>query len=372
MVIKAKELADAHGYFWPNQFEAEANSWIHEQTTGPEIMDAMEAAGIRLDHFVCAYGTGGTLKGVGKVIRERSPSTKIHLCEPDNAPMVYSGVKTRYPADGIPSSSFDAAHPVWRPHLFQGWATDFIPKLVDDAVRKNYVDSTMHPSGAAAMALCQELAAKEGILSGTSGGGVLTSALMLAKQSEPGTSILAVIPDTGERYLSTPLFEDIPADMTPEEKELSASTPSTPPPPPGLPGVLPEAVAFVKEQIAKHKVLIWSLEYCEFCWTLFKLFDAISVPYEAINIDSFQYAKHNMGNKYRAALVDITKCNTFPQFFDEKFIGGAADACIMWKKGELQLLLEKAGLKKDDFGGYEGDPFEFLPKWMGQNPLRSK
>ena len=107
MVIKAKELADKHGYFWPNQFENEANAWIHEQTTGPEIVEAFDALGQPLDNFLCAYGTGGTLQGVGKVLRARSPNTKIHVCEPDNAPLLYSEIETKYPKDGQPSTSFE-------------------------------------------------------------------------------------------------------------------------------------------------------------------------------------------------------------------------------------------------------------------------
>ena len=98
----------------------------------------------------------------------------------------------------------------------------------------------------------------------------------------------------------------------------------------------------------------------------------MKVPYKVINIDSFEFAKDDMGNKYRAALASLTECNTFPQMFiGGDFFGGAADACIKWKSGELQPLLEKAGLQPDT-EGYEGDPFEFLPKWMSQNPLRSK
>ena len=400
MVIKAKELADEHGWFFPNQFENEANAWIHEKTTGPEIVDAMEERNVKLNYFVVAYGTGGTLKGVGKVLRERSPDTKIHVCEPDNAPMLYSGIKTEYPKDGNPSSSFHgtlegesihwpcrnacfnnhlvllcnhlclAPHPVWRPHLFQGWAADFIPKIVSEARSCGYIDEIMHPGGHDAIKTCRELAKKEGIFTGTSGGGVLSCALKIAETASEGTSILAVLPDTGERYLSTPLFDDIPADMTEEEKVLAESTPSTPPPPPDLPGVLPEATEFVKKMNANNKVVIWSLQYCEFCWTLFKLLDAAEIPYETVNIDSFKYAKDQMGNKYRAALSEMTDCKTFPQLFvDGKYIGGAADACIMWKRGELQPILQKAGI---NVGGYDGDPFEFLPKWMSQNPMRSK
>lgn len=117
MVIKAKELADANGWFWPNQFENEANAWIHRETTGPEIVEAFKGAGKTLDHFVCAYGTGGTLLGVGSYLKEHFPETMVHCCEPDNAPMLYSDIKTTYPESGDPSSSFDVAHPVWRPHL---------------------------------------------------------------------------------------------------------------------------------------------------------------------------------------------------------------------------------------------------------------
>ena len=95
MVIKAKELADKHGWYWPNQFENEANAWIHSITTGPEIVEAFERESISLGHFVCAYGTGGTLKGVAKCLRESSPDTKIHVCEPNNAPMLYSEIKTQ-------------------------------------------------------------------------------------------------------------------------------------------------------------------------------------------------------------------------------------------------------------------------------------
>lgn len=396
MVIKAQELADEHGWFFPNQFENEANAWIHEQTTGPEIVHAMKEAGIQLDYFCVPYGSGGTLKGVGKVLREKSPETKIYVCEPDNAPMLYSNIETEYPADGKPSTSFAAAHPVWRPHLLQGWATDFIPKLVSSAKDEEYIDEVVHPGGYDAIQTAHELAMKEGIFSGTSGGGVLSSALKIAETAPEGTSILAMIPDTGERYLSTPLFDDIPADMTEEEKKLAESTPSTPPPAPDLPGVLPEATEFVQKTNSENKVVVWSLIYCEFCWTLSKvglmsvcrlscctfscsfslsntlsqLLDALEVPYEIINIDSFEYAKDQMGNKYRAALCEMTDCPTFPQLFiDGKFIGGAADACIMWKNNELQEKFTEAGIQYAD---YQGDPFEFLPKWMSQNPLRDK
>ena len=135
-----------------------------------------------------------------------------------------------------------------------------------------------------------------------------------------------MLADTGERYLSTPLFADIPADMTEEEKALAASTPSTPPPGLVLPAVNEAADAFVTATNKAHTVVVWSLEYCEFCWTIVKLLDTLKVPYLKIDIDSFQYAKDNLGNQYRSALQAQTECVTFPQFFvDAKFHGGAAD-----------------------------------------------
>ena len=248
-----------------------------------------------------------------------------------------------------------------------------IPKLVANVKDEKGYDALCHPDGFEAIKTSQELAKKEGIFTGTSGGGILSAALKIAKDAPVGTSILCILPDTGERYLSTPLFDDIPADMTEEEKALYDTTPSTPPPPPGLPPVLEVAQKFVKEQNEGSKVVVWSLEYCEFCWTLTRFLDRLGVEYKRIDIDAFQFAKDNMGNKYRSALQDLTKVNTFPQFFvNNKMIGGAVDACMMWKKGELQPILEEAGLKKDDFNGYDGDPFEFLPKWMTQNPLGDK
>uniref|UniRef100_A0A7S3LQV8 Glutaredoxin domain-containing protein n=1 Tax=Aplanochytrium stocchinoi TaxID=215587 RepID=A0A7S3LQV8_9STRA len=223
------------------------------------------------------------------------------------------------------------------------------------------------------MEMSRNLARFEGILTGTSGGGTVSAALELAQTAPPGTNVLAILADTAERYLSTPLFDRIEADMTSEEIAISASTPDTPPPPIDLPAVSEDALAFVQNQNSKNKVLVWSLEYCEFCWTIFRLFDAAGVPYRAINVDSFEYAKDNMGNKYRSALQSITDCNTFPQcFIDGAFFGGAADAVMKWKSGELQEILIAAGINDEKFDCLEVDPFEFLPKWMSANPLRSK
>merc|ERR1712166_1219964 len=136
-----------------------------------------------------------------------------------------------------------------------------------------------------------------------------------------------------------------------EEKELAGQ--GIAPPPISLPVVLPEHTRFVDRMNKDNKVCVWAMQYCEFCWTIFKFFDAIKVPYKKINWDSIEYAENNMGNKYRAALQERSGEKTFPQcFIGGKFMGGAADACIKWKKGELQPLLETAGVKNDNFNNF--------------------
>jgi len=166
---------------------------------------------------------------------------------------------------------------------------------VTQAQEAGLVDDVQHVGGDAAMQAAKKLAQSEGIFSGTSGGGTLAVALRLAETSPPGTNIVCLLADTGERYLSTPLFADIPADMTEEEKALALSTPSEAPPGIDLPEVDESSPAhmFVQMTNSKHKVVVWSLQYCEFCWTVFGLLDALGLKgkYEVINIDSFQYAK---------------------------------------------------------------------------------
>jgi cysteine synthase len=203
---------------------------------------------------------------------------------------------------------------------------------------------------------------------------MLGAQVVLTNPAHKRANILALVADTGERYLSTPLFEDIPADMTAAEKKWAASTPSQPPPAPGLPAVVPAAVDFVSHVNRDHPVVVWSLQYCEFCWTLTRFLDALAVPYHQINIDNFVYSQDNLGNQYRSALSAQTGCQTFPQLFiNNAFVGGAVDACLLWKKGDLQPLLDRAGLNRDcNYNGYLGDPFEFLPKWMTQNPHRAQ
>jgi cysteine synthase A len=220
MVAKATELAETHGWFLTRQFENEANADMHSRTTAQEILRDFQ--GERLDYWVTGFGTGGTLKGVARVLAKERPETKIVLCEPDDAPMVSSGIAQQQNPDGSPS----APHPAWKPHPIQGWSPDFVAKLVGDAMDTKRVSQVLRISNAEAVRWSKELARKEGIFVGISSGGTFAAALQVAAAAPQGATILCMLPDTGERYLSTPLFADVSVDMTPEEVEISRSTPS--------------------------------------------------------------------------------------------------------------------------------------------------
>lgn len=219
MVEKAKELAEKNGWFLTRQFENEANPDMHERTTGREIMDAFK--GEKLDYWVTGFGTGGTLTGVSRVLKKESPDTKIVVCEPADAAMLSSGAPQERNPDGSPSAS----HPAWTPHPIQGWSPDFIPKITAEAVEADVIHEIIKTAPPEGMKWAQALAQREGVFTGISGGATFAAAMEVAKSAPKGTTILAMLPDTGERYLSTPLFADIEADMNAEEQEISTSTP---------------------------------------------------------------------------------------------------------------------------------------------------
>jgi cysteine synthase len=225
MVTKANELAAMNGWFLTRQFENEANADMHSRTTAREIVDDFKDT--KLDYWVTGYGTGGTLKGVARVLAKEMPNTKIVVCEPADASMLSSGEGQQRNADGSPA----AAHPAFKPHPMQGWAPDFIPKLTADAVDSGTLHKILRIAGPDALRLSRELAQKEGIFVGITAGATFAGALQIAAEAPKGSTILAMLPDTGERYLSTPLFADIPADMTEEEAAISKSTPSAQMPP---------------------------------------------------------------------------------------------------------------------------------------------
>jgi cysteine synthase A len=183
MVRKAEELAEQHGWFLARQFENAANPDYHASTTGPEILS--DFAGKRLDYWVTGWGTGGTMSGAGRTLKAARPNLKIAATEPAGAALL--------------------AGDEWQPHKIQGWTPDFIPKVLDTEV----FDELHTVTDARAIEVARELAANEGIFTGISGGGTLATALAVAEGAEPGSVILSMLPDTGERYLSTPLFEGV-------------------------------------------------------------------------------------------------------------------------------------------------------------------
>jgi cysteine synthase A len=214
MVRRAVELAEANGWFLTRQFENEANADFHSRTTAREII--ADFAGERLDYWVTGFGTGGTLKGVGRVLRKERPEVKIVLSEPADAPMIGSGTPQERKPDGSPTSR----HPAWKPHPIQGWSPDFIPKLTGDAVAMKLVDRVIPIPAPRAMDCSRQLARQEGIFVGVSAGATFAAALDVCAGAPEGTTLLCMLPDTGERYLSTPLFADIQADMNEEEAAI--------------------------------------------------------------------------------------------------------------------------------------------------------
>ncbi|MDO8378658.1 cysteine synthase A [Phenylobacterium sp.] len=219
MVAKAVELAQKHGWFLTRQFENEANPDMHSATTAQEIL--ADFAGETLDYWVTGYGTGGTLKGVSRVLKDKSPKTKIIVCEPEDAQLLGSGAEQARNPDG----SAAAGHPAWKPHPMQGWTPDFIPKLTGDAVAMELIDQILPIAGPESLTMSKRLADQEGIFVGITSGATFAGALRIAATAPKGANILCMLPDTGERYLSTPLFADVPVEMTPDEQVIFDSTP---------------------------------------------------------------------------------------------------------------------------------------------------
>ncbi|MGK7294563.1 MAG: cysteine synthase A [Candidatus Wenzhouxiangella sp. M2_3B_020] len=186
MVRKAADLAERNGWFLARQFENEANPEYHRNTTGPEILRAF--AGHRLDYFVTGWGTGGTMTGAGEMLKAARPGIQVVATEPETAALM-SGKE-------------------WSPHKIQGWTPDFIPKVMNVEIADRIITVTDEESRDTA----RDLATKEGIFTGISGGGTVAAALKAADEAPKESAILAMIPDTAERYLSTYLFEGITED----------------------------------------------------------------------------------------------------------------------------------------------------------------
>jgi cysteine synthase A len=368
MLAKAVELAKKHGWFLCRQFENEANADAHSRTTAPEILQAF--ADEPLDYWVTGYGTGGTLKGVARVLRERSPATKVIVCEPDNSQILGSGIPQPRGADGTPSGG----HPNFRPHLMQGWGPDFIPKLTEDAVAMQLIDRILPINGNDALRCSRELARQEGIFVGITAGATFAGALEICRSAPEGSTVLCMLPDTAERYLTTPLFADIPADMTEEELEIARSTPnfrfdvSATPPAPATDGPQPvqaDAEEFVARAISdpQQPVVLFALEWCEFCWTVRKKFAHYRIPYRSIDLDSVEYQQNDRGGKIRAALAARIGVSTIPQIFvGGELIGGCSEVLEAMQQGRLPRLLERCAVSYDREA--DADPHSFLPTWL--------
>jgi cysteine synthase A len=371
MLNKAIELAAKHGWFLCRQFSNEANADIHSATTAQEILAAFPDGS--LDYFVSGFGTGGTLKGVARVLRDRSPGTRIVATEPDNSPLLASGIAQAFDSAGNPVAS----HPAFRPHLMQGWSPDFISRIASDVLEDRMIDEIVGVNGAESLRLARDLARQEGIFCGISSGATFAGALAVCRRAAPGSNILCMLPDTGERYLSTPLFEDIGAEMSDEELAISASTPGyrfgAPAPAPAqpakviapLPAPTAAAVDFVEAAVTSREepIVLFALEWCEFCWSVRKFFKALDLPYRSIDLDSVAYQKDNWGGDIRAALRERAGAPTIPQIFvGGKHLGGCTDTFDAFKQGRLQALLDANGIAYRHREGF--DPYTLLPKWL--------
>ncbi|MDH5354176.1 MAG: pyridoxal-phosphate dependent enzyme [Gammaproteobacteria bacterium] len=374
MVAKARELAEKHGWWQSLQFQNQANADIHAKTTAVEILKDFDD--IKLDYWVSGFGTGGTLNGVSRVLKAESPETKIMVCEPDNSQTLGSGIAQARNTDG----SHSQTHPTFRPHLMQGWSPDFIPKLAEDTSRAENIDGFLPINGAFAMQCSKDLAQKEGIFVGISSGATFAGALAIAENAAPGTNLLCMLPDTGERYLSTALFDDISADMNAAEMGISCSTqgyrfdasePAEDDP--------KEAVSVEAEEVAldpaaveeidsvlknnPDQVVMFSLEWCEFCWSVRKMMTQCEIPFITIDLDSVAYQENDRGGKILEVLKQKNDWETIPQIYiGSQFMGGATDFFDVGKAGDLESLLEARGIPFNET--IKRDPYSFLPDWL--------
>jgi cysteine synthase len=368
MLAKAAELARAHGWFLCRQFENEANVQVHARTTAREILD--DFAPLGLDYWVTGAGTGGTLTGVAGILREHGPSTRIVVCEPDNAPVLRSGLPQPARAPGGEAQS----HPMFRPHLMQGWSPDFIPAITQRAIDAGLIDEIIPVTGSDALATARLLAEKEGVLAGLSGGATLAGALAVCRRARQGSRVLCMLPDTGERYLSTPLFADIDADMNAAEHEISRSTAgfrfdlpaaaaaSAAPEPAPADAEAEGYVAAMLDDLAAP-VVMFALEWCEFCWSVRRLFEHLRVPCRVLSLDAMEFQGENRGGRIRQVLHRMTGSPTIPQvFIGGRRVGGCTDVLDACRNGELQELLERAGVKSE--GLAQVDAVDFLPSWL--------
>jgi len=364
MLRKAEELADKHGWFFCRQFDNPVSARVHTETTVPEILEDMQDEALYA--FVSGFGTGGTLNGVATGLREHSPDTRIIAAEPDNAQVLGSGISQPRDAEGNPRGS----HPNFKPHLMQGWSPDFISLLTEQAVDNGLIDDIAPVPGDAAMQMSRRLAREEGIFVGTTSGATLYAALEVAAAAPAGANIVCILPDTGERYLSTPLFADIGEDMNAEEVALSKSTEgyrfdrssAAAPTPLATVGLDSEAEQFVDDITNTAPVVMFALQWCEFCWSARNLLAEMGVAYETVDLDSVAYQDNDRGSKIRAVLAQRTGSPTIPQIYvGGVHIGGCTELFDYQRSGDFGQALERMGIS---FSPFESDPYDLLPAWL--------
>lgn len=367
MLKKAQELAEKFGFYLSKQFENEENANIHTKTTAQEIIEDFK--GKKLDYWVSGFGTGGTLLGTSKGLKNHDATIKVIAVEPDNSPLLLSKIPQAKDIEG----NIEGSHPAFRPHLMQGWSPDFISKLTEESIELKLIDQIIPVSGNEMLLLSKRLAREEGILAGITSGATLAAAIEIGSKSKEGTNIVCMLPDTGERYLSTPLFDDISIDMNSEENSLSCSTP-------GYQfkqatkvaddselhfdeQVNEGVVELVDRVISVTPVVIFSLEWCEFCWSARKLFKALNIEYTSIDLDSVKYQQNNMGGEIRKVLKNKIQQPTIPQIFIAgEHIGGASDLFSACTDKTLFNVLDKNDIphNRDE----NVDINQFLPSWL--------
>src|SRR5690606_35802267 len=346
MVEKARELAATHGWFWPRQFENQANAEVHERHTGPEIAAAF--AGRRLDYVVLGTGTGGSLRGIGHALRRLRPDVRLVVAEPDNAPLLSGG--RPQPEHG--------SHPDFRPHPMQGWTPDFIPLHTAAALTEDLVHRVMPVGGDQALATSRDLARREGILAGITSGATVAAGLRLLAE-EPAAEVLCLLPDTGERYLSTPLFDDIGQDMDAGEWEISRSSPTARFDAPGrgaAPTVPLPPASSVDESVLRwfegvvrdpaQPVVAFTLAWCEFSWSLRRLFERIGLPFRVAELDAPPLRAAGLDLQLRALLHIPTGQPTLPQVFvGGRYLGGCTETMAVFRQFLLEAAAELRGVE---------------------------
>ena len=265
------------------------------------------------------------------------------------------------------------SHPGYRPHLMQGWSPDFIPRLVDEVTSDARIDGFILVDGQDALRCSRELARQEGLFVGISAGATFSGALRVAEVAPQGANILCMLPDTGERYLSTPLFEDVATEMTKEEIEISRSTPGfrfdieTPATTSIETPIELEDAAVSEVDAVLHDpdqpVVMFANEWCEFCDSVRKVFAEYNIPYTAIDLDSSVYRENDRGRKLYDVVKKRTGSYTLPQIFiGGDYIGGCTEVFDSLKSGQLQHRLQEYAIQVDP--SIRINPYDLLPKWL--------